>query len=350
MTTALIDADIVAFRAAAKSQDDFGDGKVSDARVAIREAEHILEQWVKYVKPNNVLLCFSCPTRKYFRHDIYPEYKAQRVQLEKPPALSQVIEHLKSKHKFMTLPGLEADDVMGIMATGTAVKDGVIVSIDTITPSLTGTAVKDGVIVSIDKDMQTIPAKFINPDKMRRAIRINPGAANLLVFRQAITGDSTDNYRGIPGIGPVKADKILSDANQLNLWSAVEQAFNDNKLTTEYALTMVRLARILRAEDYNFETGEVRLWHPVKPQWMTPSAHNTTNSTASKSTTSSSKSAEISPEMKQSQLPTSSSTSAATEEKTTDTPPLPTSAKAGGISTGSSKRSKQKRGLVNEPS
>ena len=330
MTTALIDADIVAFRAAAKSQDDFGDGKVSDARVAIREAEHILEQWVKYVKPNNVLLCFSCPTRKYFRHDIYPEYKAQRVQLEKPPALSQVIEHLKSKHKFMTLPGLEADDVMGIMATGTTIKDGVI--------------------VSIDKDMQTIPAKFINPDKMRRAIRINPGAANLLVFRQAITGDSTDNYRGIPGIGPVKADKILSDANQLNLWSAVEQAFNDNKLTTEYALTMVRLARILRAEDYNFETGEVRLWHPVKPQWMTPSAHNTTNSTVSKSTTSSSKSAEISPEMKQSQSPTSSSTSAATEEKTTDTQPLPTSAKAGGISTGSSKRSKQKRGLVNEPS
>lgn len=330
MTTALIDADIVAFRAAAKSQDDFGDGKVSDARVAIREAEHILEQWVKYVKPNNILLCFSCPTRKYFRHDIYPEYKAQRVQLEKPPALSNVIEYLKSKYKFMTLPGLEADDVMGIMATGTTIKDGVI--------------------VSIDKDMQTIPGKFINPDKMRRPVRINAGAANLLVFRQAMTGDSTDNYRGIPGVGAVKADKILGAANQLNLWGAVEQAFSDNKLTTEYALTMVRLARILRAEDYNFETGEVRLWHPAKPQWMTPSAHNTTNSTASKSTTTSSKSAETSPEMKQSPLPTSSSTSADTEEKTTVIQQAPTSAKAGGISTGSSKLSRKKRGLVHEQS
>ena len=328
MTTALIDADIVAFRAAAKVQDKFDGELISDPRVAIREAEHILEQWTKFVKPNLTLLCFSCPTRVYFRHDIYPEYKAQRRGLVKPPALSAVIEHLKNKYKFITYPGLEADDVMGILGTSTTIKDPVI--------------------ISIDKDMQTIPTKFLNPDKMRRAVRISPGAADLLVYKQAMTGDSTDNYKGIPGTGAVKAEKIIQESKQSQIWQSVERAFLDNKLTTEYAITMMRLARILRAEDYNIETGEVRLWHPVKPQWMTPSAHNTTNSTASKSTTSSSKSAATSPETKPSPSPTSLSTSVDTEEKTTAISPQRTSAKAGGISTGSSKLLKQKRERVNE--
>lgn len=323
MTTALIDADIIAFRAAAKVQDDFGDGKVSDSRVAIREAELLLQKWTQYIKPNTTLLCFSCSSKKYFRHDIYPEYKAQRRELERPKALNDVIAYLKGKYKYLEVAGLEADDLMGIYGTSTRIKDPVI--------------------VSIDKDMQTVPTKVFNPDKMKRAVRINAGMANILMFKQAMTGDTTDNYKGIPGTGPAKAEKIIQSAPAANPWPDVEKAFIDAKLTRDYAITMVRLARILRAEDFNFETGEVRLWHPTNPEWMTPSARATTNEVASKSTTSSNKSVQTSPATKPPQSPTSSSTSADTAPKTTATTPQSTSAKQGGISTGSSSASKRKR-------
>lgn len=328
MTTALIDADIVAFRAASKAQDKFDGEVISDPRVAIREAEHILEQWTKYVKPNTTILCFSCPTRVYFRHDIYPNYKGNRDPSKRPPALSAVIAHLKGKCKFVTYPGLEADDVMGILGTSPTISDPVI--------------------ISIDKDMLTVPTKFLNPDKMRRPVRIGVGVADLLIFKQAMTGDSTDNYKGIPGTGAVKAEKIINEARASNIWGAVQQAFLDNGLTTEYAITMMRLARILRAEDYNIKTGEIRLWHPEKPVWTTPSALTTTSSTPSKSTTSSNKSAEISPETKPSPLLPSSSTSAAIDAKTTVSPPQSTSGKVGGISPGSSRLSKQKKEPANE--
>lgn len=323
MTTALLDADIIAYRAAAKVQDDFGDGKVSDSRVAIREAEFLIMKWTQYIKPNNVILCFSCSSKTYFRHDIYPEYKEQRKEIERPQQLKAVIEHLKSTHKYLEIPGLEADDILGIYGTGTMLANPIV--------------------VSIDKDMQTLPVKMFNPDKMRRAVRINAGAANMLIFRQALTGDTSDNYKGIPGVGPAKAEKILQDAPASNPWPEVEKAFLEAKLTRDYAITMVRLARILRSEDYNFDTGEVRLWHPENPEWMTPSTRATINAAASKSTTSLNKSAPISQETKQQQLQTSSSTSADTEPSQTATPPQSTSAKRGGISTGSSFASKRKR-------
>lgn len=324
MTTALIDADIVAFRAAAKVQDKFDGELVADYRVAIREAEHIIEQWTKFVKPNTIFLCFSCETRQYFRKDIYPEYKANRSGLEKPPALAAVTDYLKDKYKTIEYKGLEADDVMGICASDPRFYNPVI--------------------VSIDKDMQTVPGKYINPDKMRRAVKNNPALADLMMFQQALTGDSTDNYKGIPGVGIKKAEKILEGARRSNLWGDIVQAFLDAKLTTDYAITMVRLARILRYEDYNHETGEVRLWHPTQPVWMTPSALTITSSTTeSKSTTSSNKSAPDSPETKPVQSQTSSSTSVDTEAKTTDIPQSSISKKRVGISKNSSAALKRKR-------
>jgi DNA polymerase-1 len=331
MTTALIDADIIAFRAAAKVQDRINGELVADSRVAIREADHLVSMWTKYVKPHVTLLCFSCSSRTYFRHDIYPEYKAQRRELERPPALSDVIEHLKKSYRYLEYRGLEADDVMGIYGTN---------------PELT-----NPVIVSIDKDMQTVPAKWLNPDKMRRPLKQNAGMADLLMFKQALTGDSTDNYRGIPGIGPKKADAIIGAARQGMMWRDIEAQFIDAGLTSEYALTMVRLARILRFEDYNFETGEVRLWHPTHPRWMTPSTLNTTSSEAeSKPSTTSSASAETSPETKQSTLPTSSSMSADTDPSETVSRPASTSRNASGISKGSSTAAKRKRKKHDEDS
>lgn len=317
MTVALIDADIIAYRASAKTMDRFDDVLIGDPKTAIREADLLVEHWTRVVKPNKIIMCWSCPSRVYFRHDIYPEYKGNRKGSESPPALGAVIEYLKDKHQSVHFAGLEADDVLGILSGH---------------PDLT-----NPVVISIDKDMHTLPTKFYNPDRMTRPIKQNRGMADRLVYKQALTGDSVDNYRGIPGIGPAKAEKILDSGSQQNLWQSTVAAFVDNRLTTKYAITMMQLARILRFEDYNYTTGEVRLWHPTETIWHKPSALPTTSSeTASKPSITLLQSAKSSKATKRSASATSSSTSADTPSKAVR---KRTSKKRSGISKGSSSSS-----------
>lgn len=320
MTTALIDADIVAYRAAAKTMSDFDGELVGDPKAAIAQSEIILESWMRHVKPLNIIMCWSCETRKYFRHDIWPDYKGNRKG-ERPPCLPEVTAYLKDKYRSVIYRGLEADDVLGILGQSTTL----------INP----------IAVSIDKDMQTLPIKSFNPDKMVRPLRMSSGMADRLMFTQALTGDSTDNYKGAKLIGPAKAAKILDACRPSDMWSGVRQAFLDAGHDETYAITMVRLARILRADDYN-ENGDVRLWLPHNQgEWMTPSALNTTSSeTESKPSTTLPQSVPNSKGMKPSSSPTSSSTSADTKEKGL---PKETSQKRRGISTASKKKSSQKR-------
>ena len=282
-------------------------------------------------------MCFSDPSRQYFRHNIYPEYKANRGGMERPSALTFTYEYLAEKYRVVQKAGLEADDLLGILGTQPDIENPVV--------------------VSIDKDIMTLPCKVFNPDKMRRPIRINPNVADLAVFKQAMMGDSSDNYKGIPRIGTAKADKILADAPHPKLaWDVTRDAFISNGLTEADALLMVRLARILRHGDYKEATGEVRLWTPDKQDtWMKLSAQAITNSPdgshskteqesepASKPKSTSRQSAEHSMETKHGQSVTSSNTSADTEQST-ETTSNETSTKPSSTATFSKKSSRRKK-------
>ena len=336
MTTAIIDGDIVAFRSAAAVSEPSDTIMSFNPTHAKEYMEHMMNEWTKVVKPNTNVMCFSDESRHYFRHEIFPEYKANRGGIERPSALNFCFEYLAEKYKVVRKPNLEADDLLGILGTQPDIDNPVV--------------------ISIDKDIMTLPCKVFNPDKMRRPIRINPNVADLAVFKQAMVGDSSDNYKGIPGVGTVKADKVLSNAPHPKLaWDVTRQAFLDAGLTEDYAILMVRLARILRHGDYKETTGEVRLWTANQPDiWMKPSAPATTNSEQpshstteqksqppSKPKTTSKQSAGRSKVTKRGRSVTSSSTSAGTEqsiEKMSDA----TSTKQSSTPTSSSKSSKKK--------
>ena len=337
MTTAIIDGDIVAFKSAAAVSVKEDTLMEFDPARAKEYVDHMMNEWTKHLKPNVTLMCFSDPSRKYFRHDIFPDYKANRGGMERPSALNFTYEYLAEKYRVVQKAGLEADDLLGILGTQPDIDNPVV--------------------VSIDKDIMTLPCKVFNPDKMRRAIRINPNVADLAVFKQAMTGDSSDNYKGIPKIGTVKADKILADAPHPKLaWEVTRDAFINNGLTEADALLMVRLARILRHGDYKESTGEVRLWSPMKPDiWMKLSAPATTNSQdgspskteqeseqRSKPKSISKPSVEPSMEKKRGQSVTSSSTSVDTEPSTKTTS-SETSTKPSSTANSSKKSSKRKK-------
>jgi DNA polymerase-1 len=73
-------------------------------------------------------------------------------------------------------------------------------------------------------------------------------------------GDATDGYGGCPGIGPKTAEKLLDKHGAV--WKTVVDAYLKAGLTEEDAIMNARMARILRAEDWDFENNEVKLWTP----------------------------------------------------------------------------------------
>jgi 5'-3' exonuclease len=186
----------------------------------------------------------------YFRHSLYPEYKKGRSR--KPLAFSDVRARMKSEWRCVEIKGLEADDVMGILAT----KPGD----------------RESIIVARDKDMKGVPAKVWDGLKFTN---VTEEEADYFHMYQTLTGDVTDGYKGCPKVGPVTAKGILQvevsgdylpdhEARILRekRWRAVVGAFVKAGLTEDDALLNARLARILRWRDWDSKKKEPILWTP----------------------------------------------------------------------------------------
>lgn len=208
-----------------------------------------LEYWRELTGDNQIVMCFSdYPT---FRHVADSSYKANRIGKRKPLGLSVLRHWIERNYESRSCIGLEADDVMGLLATGGQYKDPIM--------------------VSVDKDMRTIPGHLVASDRIEFT---TIDQANKAWMTQVLTGDSTDGYQGLKGCGPVKAEKILDDAVDLpELWVRVTTAYRKAGMTYADALHSARLARILRHGDYDFSTSEVKPWDPaVDPAMRTESS------------------------------------------------------------------------------
>ena len=233
----IVDADIVAYKAAAAAETpvNWGDGlwtlhawehEVTDAIDAFMEK--LIEQ--SDADSVNAVVSHS----KNFRKKVDPTYKSNRADVRKPMLLSFAKDYMMETYNGIVHANLEADDVLGIMAT----QDW------------------NNVIWSDDKDLKTIPARHLVDGEI---YEISEDEADYWFFYQTLVGDRTDGYGGCPKVGPKTAEKILAKDCS---WYSVLAEFNKAGLGQEYALTQARLARILRAGEYDFDTGEVSLWLP----------------------------------------------------------------------------------------
>jgi DNA polymerase-1 len=83
-------------------------------------------------------------------------------------------------------------------------------------------------------------------------------------MQQVITGDATDGYPGCPGVGPKSkfVAALHEETTALGMWAHVISAYETKGLTAKDAVLQARMARILRAEDWDFQKKAPRLWCP----------------------------------------------------------------------------------------
>jgi DNA polymerase-1 len=247
MSVALCDGDYICYRAICGNTKTFTFGSTIDIDKARSDAVTVVREWTKAAHCTEARVLFTGSHN--FRKFISAEYKAGRR--EKPEGYWEVVAAVKEEFLCDCVDGLEADDLMGILATS---------------PRWFG----NSVIVAVDKDMRTIPARVLNPNKDPAPVLIDPLTADWAWMMQTLTGDVTDGYKGIPGCGPKKALKILQSRAPKRtddpLWDRVLNAYLEAGMKEQDALLQARLARILRYGDYDKSNKEIRLWHPSKPE------------------------------------------------------------------------------------
>jgi len=235
----LVDCDYIVYKccAATETEIDFGEDLIvvtsnfSDAYGMVeRELASIANDLGCF---DDSILFFSDSIN--FRKAIDPAYKGHRNR-KKPCGYKRVINKLKEEYPVVIMPTLEADDALGIYAT-----------------KETG-----HIICSPDKDMRQIPGQLF--DLTQGVVEITPEEGARWHLIQAMAGDQTDGYAGIPGIGIKRAEALL-EANGAT-WQTVVEAFAAKDLDESVALMNARLAKILQADDYDFTNQEPRLWSP----------------------------------------------------------------------------------------
>jgi 5'-3' exonuclease len=246
MTTLLIDGDEYLFRACVANELDIRWDDHNHVLQANREAcwddfAGSIDKLAQKFNTQDIKLCFSGTYETpNFRLAIDPAYKASRQEKRKPLCYADLRSEADATYNTQAFPGLEADDVMGILAT----KPGA-----------------DCIIVSQDKDMKTLPAKIWTGSEM---LTITADEADYWHMFQTLTGDTVDGFKGCPGMGPVGAQKLLGEAmaTEEGMWPYVVKAFEKKQQTEADALRNARLARILRWGDWDKKKKEPILWRP----------------------------------------------------------------------------------------
>lgn len=251
MTTLLIDGDTIAYASAYANETkiDWGDGEpvVShDEDAAIEAVDRAIADLKRTLGVKQVILTVSCPTAEGWRRTVLETYKSNRAGAVPPVALAACRKHLLGEWKAYLRPTLEADDILGILATHPTLVKG------------------EKIIVSIDKDLLQVPGRVYNP-RSEAMVRVTEDDGDYLHMKQTLTGDTVDGYTGIPGVGPKTAGKLLGTwglDTPSERWLKVVEAYVSRGVPGREALVQARVARICRHTDYDFKQKKVKLWTP----------------------------------------------------------------------------------------
>ncbi len=235
----LIDADSIIYIIAwhHKDLEDIGETVVQ------KSCDNLVQNILTAAKADSYIGCFSkAPT---FRHAAYKyaSYKGNRK--EKPDWVLKwevvIKTHLINKWGFIDPTHfVEADDI--ICSLWYAIDDW-----------------ENVIICSPDKDLKQIPGYHLDYRKIEDGVvYVEPHTAMTNFWTQMLTGDSVDNIAGIPGLGIVKASKILKELTDQHPLTYLQEVKNQYlKYFGSYYGDLI----------YNETLVATKLLQPTHPSW-----------------------------------------------------------------------------------
>lgn len=216
---------------------------------------------VENLKPTHLVFCFDekVPT---FRSKLLATYQSQR-----PPTHNDLSSQFQNARVFLkaskipvySLGGFEADDVIGTLATKVNLDEVVIVTGD-----------RD-ILQLVDDDENIklyMPISGLSNGKLygeaETVERLGVLPSQIPDYK-ALVGDPSDNYFGIPGIGPKTAISLLEKYKTLNnIYKRVDEITEKLKEKLikgkESADLSYKLATIIRDVPLEFKIEEMDDW------------------------------------------------------------------------------------------
>ncbi|SCY33750.1 DNA polymerase I [Desulfoluna spongiiphila] len=176
---------------------------------------NIIVKMMNDFAPTHAVICFDAkgPT---FRHEMYEAYKANR-----PPMPDDLRAQIPFVHKVaeayriptMEKQGLEADDVIGTLAKKAESQGFEVVIV---------TGDKDFMQLVTETCVISDPARdvYLDRDAVKEKLGVWPEQVTDIM---ALTGDTSDNVPGVPGIGKKTAPDLINQFGSLDgLYEQVE--------------------------------------------------------------------------------------------------------------------------------
>ena len=192
-------------------------------------------------KPTHIGVAFD--HGKTFRHDAFPEYKAQREETPEDiklsvPLIKQVLEAMRIP--ILQVDGFEADDIIGTIATRFG-SDGI-----------------DTFMLTPDKDY----GQLIGPNVFMYRPRHGGGYEILgekeveakygiptpaqVIDLLALMGDSADNFPGCPGVGEKTAAKLINQFGSIdNMLQHTDEIKGKLREKVENAVEDIKMSKFL---------------------------------------------------------------------------------------------------------
>lgn len=220
-----------------------------EAKIEVEPAEnavHNLNSIIRSVADElgNPELRFYLSGPGNFRYSLatIQPYKGNRSPFAKPQHFDLLKRVLLEKYNATLAVGMEADDLVAIEATSLG---------------------KEAFLISNDKDLDMVPSIRYNWVS-KKMWEVDQVSGYRSFYKQMLTGDTTDNIPGLPGIGEAKATKALAGiGNHKAMWKQVRNMYHEKygskydgfRTTDEALLEIGRLLWIRR-------TIDEPLWEP----------------------------------------------------------------------------------------
>lgn len=167
---------------------------------------------IDFLRPNNIFVTFDTK-EKTFRHKMDENYKAHRKKAPDDfyPQVPFILEMLESfSTPALRLPGYESDDIIGTVSRKLEKEgdDVCILSSDLDFLQLVGEKIK---LLRLNGKIDQSPQ--FGKEETYEKMGVFP---NQVVDFKALAGDSSDNYKGVVGLGPKTASRFLDEFKTLD--------------------------------------------------------------------------------------------------------------------------------------